>query len=511
MSKNKIIKLSIINLAVLVFPLISPLLPKALATTLQPTAQVSFTFDDGFASSRTLAADALAASGYSGTNYIITDCVGMATIPNACKADGGRAYMTWSQIAELNSIYGWEIGSHTQTHPLLASTDPTDQPNKLTQAQVIAELVNAKTALNSHGYPATDFATPYGDYEPDGHPVLANIAKYYASHRGFADTGYNTFPYNDYLLLDQEVLNTTTVATIKNYINKAKTNNQWLILTFHEIVSSGAPNGNDTYSYNVDDLAQIAAYVKAQGIRVVNVNEGLSTNAGNMFQDGSFNAAISSNTTDTTVWSTDDSTRVKQDTANNGNYPDFTNSVSFSANNSTSLHLFSPRVPISSSKKYIFKQFVNIVNSAGEIAFYIDEYDANGGYVGSTAQYKGSVMASTDPRVRSFNFEYTPSLAAASARLQIVATASTTQAYVDNIQWFAEDGSTTSAPTPIGGGSSSEKTGDVNGDNSVNALDLSIMLSNWSNSSASRGQGDLSGDGTVNALDLSILLSNWGL
>jgi hypothetical protein len=47
---------------------------------------------------------------------------------------------------------------------------------------------------------------------------------------------------------------------------------------------------------------------------------------------------------------------------------------------------------------------------------------------------------------------------------------------------------------------------DLNGDGSVNASDLAILLGNWGGS----GSGDINGDGSVNAGDLAILLSNWG-
>jgi peptidoglycan/xylan/chitin deacetylase (PgdA/CDA1 family) len=53
------------------------------------------------------------------------------------------------------------------------------------------------------------------------------------------------------------------------------------------------------------------------------------------------------------------------------------------------------------------------------------------------------------------------------------------------------------------------KPGDLNGDNVVDALDLSTMLTNWNKTSATAAQGDLNADGTVDALDLSTLLTNW--
>lgn len=56
---------------------------------------------------------------------------------------------------------------------------------------------------------------------------------------------------------------------------------------------------------------------------------------------------------------------------------------------------------------------------------------------------------------------------------------------------------------------SAMKTGDVNGDGTVNIYDLSIMATNFGRS-GTYAQGDLNSDGVVNIFDLSILASNWG-
>ncbi|MDB5163486.1 MAG: hypothetical protein JWS12_103 [Candidatus Saccharibacteria bacterium] len=53
------------------------------------------------------------------------------------------------------------------------------------------------------------------------------------------------------------------------------------------------------------------------------------------------------------------------------------------------------------------------------------------------------------------------------------------------------------------------KPGDVNGDNAIDALDLSLVLSNWNKTGATKAQGDLNADGVVDALDLSTVLANW--
>ncbi len=51
---------------------------------------------------------------------------------------------------------------------------------------------------------------------------------------------------------------------------------------------------------------------------------------------------------------------------------------------------------------------------------------------------------------------------------------------------------------------------DINGDGSVNILDLSILAAHYGQTGQTFATGDLNGDGSVNILDLSILASNWG-
>lgn len=49
--------------------------------------------------------------------------------------------------------------------------------------------------------------------------------------------------------------------------------------------------------------------------------------------------------------------------------------------------------------------------------------------------------------------------------------------------------------------------GDLNGDNVVDAADLTFVLNSWGTNG---NVGDANGDGTVNAEDLTLLLNNWG-
>ena len=406
----------------------------ALSTPINVGAKISFTFDDGLNSALTQAGPTLAKYGFSATNYVITGCIGMITIPNTCRANTDAVYMNWDQVSALKNNYGWEIGSHTVTHPYLASKDATDgQPKNLTSAQVVAELANSKNTLSTHGINATSFSSPYGDYNQT---VLAQIAKYYTSNRGYADVGYNTAPYNDYIIRDQQVQAGVSVATVKGYIDQAVANKQWLVLTFHDIMTNASTNPDD-YQYNTADLDQIAAYVKSKNIPVINISEGLA-NGNNLLANPSFENGLNSG------WTTDSSTNFTLNSSNNGSQPSSTNSVMMTSNITKNVHLFSPSVIVNPNSTYILKNFINITKlTTGSVGYYIDEYNANGSWI--SGQYKLSVSF---PWSQTVGFEYKPtSINVTSARLQIILPVNSgVTAYIDNFLWINKDNATVTPP-----------------------------------------------------------------
>src|SRR3989344_662475 len=436
-AKQKLVKSCVISLAIFYgsfFAFGVPLRAYA-ATDLTPAAKVTFTFDDGLNSSLTQAAPTLAKYGFAGVNYVTTGCIGMTTVPNTCGADEDEAYMTWDQVVQLQNSYGWEIGAHTVSHPLLASNDPDFQTKKLTTSQVTQELTKSKADLAAHGINAANFASPYGDYNQT---VLAQIAKLYESHRGFADTGYNSFPYNDYIIRDQQVQAGVSVDTVKGYIDQAIANNQWLVLTFHDIQPNASADPED-YEYSTSDLDQIAAYVKNKSVPVVTVKDALVKGT-NLLANSTFDSGLASG------WTTDAPNYVKKNTAGRGSYPSPTNSISMTSTNKN-IHLFSPQVSVDPNRTYVLKSYMNLtkVKTGYALGYYIDEYDSNGTWI--SGQYKQSVSFAWP---QTAGYEYKPSSAGvAKARLQVIVPANSgIVAYLDNFQWINE-GVATPPPSAV--------------------------------------------------------------
>jgi peptidoglycan/xylan/chitin deacetylase (PgdA/CDA1 family) len=417
--------------------LLSPTAAYAAVDNPAPGPLVSFTFDDGALSALTQAAPTLQKYGLTGTNYVPTGCVGMTTVPNTCRADTDVPYMTWAQIQQLQNTYGWEIGSHTVTHQCLVSVGNDCQATKLTPAQVDAELANSKAALAANGINATAFAPPYGDYDMT---AVAQIAKYYTSMRGFADTGNNIWPLGDYLLRNIPVQErTTTVATLKAKVDEAINNKTWAVFTFHDIRPNPSQTPDD-YQYGTAELDQLAAYVQtkvAAGlIKNVNVSKGLVEGTPNKMPNPTFNNALGDG------WRTDAPATITADAANNGSYPDSAKSVKL-VSGATTGHLFSPTLPVTPATNYMFKAFLNVASiSTGEVGFYVDEYNAAGQWI------SGQFRKRENSRwVESMNFAYTPSSTnVASASLQIWVTGTGITAYVDNVQMLAAGAETTPPP-----------------------------------------------------------------
>lgn len=407
-------------------------------TSLAPAAKISFTFDDSLASTYTNAEPTLAQYGLTGTDYAITGCIGMTTEPNTCRANTDTTYMSWTQLEALQAD-GWEIGSHTVDHDCLASsaaTDPSDcQANVLTQAQVDAELANSQSALATHGITATDFAPPYGDFN---NMVLTQIAKYYASMRQFknAANNLNVWPYSDYYLQDMTVLQKTDpVSAVEAQINTAIANNTWLVLTFHNILPTPS-NTPDDYEYGTAELAQIAAYVQTKVnaglIQSVHVDQGLVTGT-NLMPNSNFSAGISDG------WTTDAPATITLNTADNGSYPNPTDSIKV-VSISTATHLFSPKIAVTPGTTYVLKNFLNLETiTSGEVGYYVDEYNANGQWI--SGQW---LKQEVSPFVEDMNFTYKPSSSSvSSASLQVVINGTGITAYLANAQWYA---STIAAP-----------------------------------------------------------------
>lgn len=211
---------------------------------------ISLTFDDGWSSIYTNGLPILQKYGFVSTQYLVS---GLLNTPD---------YMT-TAMAKAFQTAGSEIGSHTVTHPDLTG---------LTSAQLTAELSNSQTALRQlfGANVAQSFASPYGLYNST---TLAQIQKYYQSHRS-TDVGFNTKDnFNPYNILVQDVNTDTTPTEVAAWVAKAKTDKSWLVLVYHSVINSTNP---DDYAVSPSNLDQELANIKASNIDVKTISQALA-------------------------------------------------------------------------------------------------------------------------------------------------------------------------------------------------------------------------------------------
>jgi peptidoglycan/xylan/chitin deacetylase (PgdA/CDA1 family) len=125
---------------------------------------VVVTFDDAHRSVLEAASPVMARLGVPGTVFVPTD---YATSQQPMAWDGYDGWlgtehereldcMSWDELRGLASA-GWEIGSHTCSHPRLS---------RLADDEILAELAQSRAECERRmGVPCRSIAYPYGDYD----------------------------------------------------------------------------------------------------------------------------------------------------------------------------------------------------------------------------------------------------------------------------------------------------------------------------------------------------------
>jgi len=118
---------------------------------------VAITFDDGYADNLELAAPILREQRFGATCFVVSGCVGTF---NTWDADALRVRKPLMSVDQLRAwqAQGFELGSHTRSHPRLHALDP---------ASAEAEIAGSRTDLERMtGARIDHFCYPYGSFNP---------------------------------------------------------------------------------------------------------------------------------------------------------------------------------------------------------------------------------------------------------------------------------------------------------------------------------------------------------
>jgi peptidoglycan/xylan/chitin deacetylase (PgdA/CDA1 family) len=221
------------------------------ATTFQGWDQgmVSLTFDDGWGSVYGQAFGPMKEAGVTSTQYVISGYV------------GAKGYMTANQLYEMQRA-GHEIASHSASH--------FDVP-VLTVRSRDYELAHSRDDLSKCFGTINNYAAPYGTYSPS---VVDTASTIYRSYRS-TDDGYNTADSFDvYGLKVKNIETSTSSQQLASWLETARQHKLWLILVYHQV------DGSDSiYSRRPERFRQDLVQIKASGLEVVTVNQGLDAAA----------------------------------------------------------------------------------------------------------------------------------------------------------------------------------------------------------------------------------------
>jgi peptidoglycan/xylan/chitin deacetylase (PgdA/CDA1 family) len=208
---------------------------------------VSVTFDDFFNPLYDTAYPMFKSRGLPATAYLVTEDFGK---PNTLGPE---------KIQEMQAG-GFEIASHTVTHPHLPLINSVDVQTELAKSQL--------DILSFVGTKPVNFASPYGEYND---AVKQQIAQYYRSHRS-VDVGFNTKDNFDILNIKaMSVINTTPPETILSWVDEAIRDRAWLVLVYHDVVDGGG-----TFTTTPDQLRAVLDGLVARGVSVQTVDSALN-------------------------------------------------------------------------------------------------------------------------------------------------------------------------------------------------------------------------------------------
>jgi peptidoglycan/xylan/chitin deacetylase (PgdA/CDA1 family) len=217
---------------------------------------VTIAFDDGLNSQFNNAFPLMQEHGFNGTYYIVTSFIGTGD------------YMNMSDLHSLQDA-GNEIASHSAHHPNFVG---------LTGAQINYECKASQQLLQANGFPAINFAYPYGA----SNSLIDTIVLQYYRSAAYSISGGSLIPIPPtpmQMRLPVRVAGEapagypSALAHDEAVVEQAQATNSWLIIFFHDIPATPPTNGN---GIEQSDFASFLNYVGHSSVQVLTVNQALN-------------------------------------------------------------------------------------------------------------------------------------------------------------------------------------------------------------------------------------------
>ena len=166
-------------------------------------------------------------------------------------------HLTLLELKELKN-HGWEIGSHTVNHPNLL---------QLTCSGIEREIIKSKQYLYKNGLIDNNYSSFCSPMAKWNSMIADSVNKNYYLAR--CDKLINCKNNQEINSTIKVVLKTTTLISIKNWINKSCEKNIPLILVFHDINK----NVNHLYNFSPARFAKLINYIQNNNIKVITFKE----------------------------------------------------------------------------------------------------------------------------------------------------------------------------------------------------------------------------------------------
>lgn len=192
---------------------------------------------------------------------------GVAFVPTAFvdRWFEGEQSMSLSQLRELADA-GWEIGSHSLSHPILAYGVET----KLPLPAVEAELRESRDWLVAKGFPVISFAYPGGGYNDE----VAAIARKYYRYARTCERGLNEVSSADTKLKRFNLCH-RNFSQWKSAVDSARSRKKWLVAMVHAVGGSDnqVPPGREGLYISRDKFIECVEYALSSGLPIRTIQE----------------------------------------------------------------------------------------------------------------------------------------------------------------------------------------------------------------------------------------------